>query len=99
MSDVSSEEWQEMMLSLVQAMLGAVSCNFRMVSISHDDTWVFSFFLERESPEDREEIDDILCEVEALQESEIEYRVNVFVGEGYIPWPKLPERVIYKRKE
>lgn len=100
MSIITSDQWRLMIVSLVQAMLGAISPNFRMISISHDGSmWCICFFLERESEEDRIEIEDIACEFESLQESLIEYRVSIVVGDSEIPWPKLPERVIYKRRE
>jgi len=50
-------------LNLVQALLGAVSNNFRAVSIkSHEKSIHIFFILEHESLDDREEITDIIFE-------------------------------------
>lgn len=53
-------DWNRAVVSLTQAMMGAVSSNFRMVVLERlDDKWHAQYWLETESPEDREEISDI----------------------------------------
>jgi hypothetical protein len=52
---------------LMEALLGAISPNFRMVAISFSrDTWKVGFWLEKEDEIDREEIEDALGEFDSL---------------------------------
>jgi hypothetical protein len=52
---------------LVQALWGAISPNFRLVAIRLDESiWQLLFVLEEECSIDREEIDDITAEFDAL---------------------------------
>jgi len=94
------ESWNFQVLMLVQSLLGAVSPNFRMVTLGHDGKqWRLRFFLEEDSPEDREEIEDAVSEFEALQQGGIHYDIEVLVTSEPIPWPSMPERVIFRRRE
>lgn len=68
-------------LSLIQAMLGAVSNNMRAVSLRCDGKIVHLYFLlAGESAEDRKEIEDIVAEWEALQETNVPVQVHVMVS-------------------
>lgn len=55
--------------------------------------------LERDDPDDREEVDDIAFEFEALQTQGIELDVNVIVDARPLHELDLPGRVVFSRKE
>lgn len=96
----TNDVWAVQTLRLVQAMLGAVSPNFRMVAIAHDGhRWKLMFVLEEDRVEDRQEIEDIAVEFEALQEKPIAYEVTVSVVTRQIEWPPQSVRVVYRRRE
>ena len=87
-------------LMLSQAMLGAVSANFRMVALTkNESSWQLKFYLEAESVEDREEIQEVAEEFEALQAIAIHYEVDIVVTKNEIKWPELPTRVVFRRRE
>jgi hypothetical protein len=87
-------------LMLSQAMLGAISPNFRMVTLTqHDGCWQIQFFLETDDAEDREEILEIALEFESLQETNVNYEVEIVISSDAIKWPELPTRVVYRRRE
>ncbi|MCP4548387.1 MAG: hypothetical protein GY835_18150 [bacterium] len=101
MSDSPSlEAWNRHVLMLSQALLGAISPNFRMVALGNEDKrWKLTFFLERESKEDRIEIEDVAAEFEALQETRIEYNIEVLITQDPIVSPTPPTRVVFRRRE
>ncbi|WP_169979132.1 hypothetical protein, partial [Tautonia rosea] len=87
-------------LDLVQAMFGAISPNMRAISLECVDGGVLlRFLLAEESEVDREEIDDILFEFEALQERAIEIRSSVVVSSRPEARVELPGRWVFGRKE
>lgn len=91
---------QERALELVQATLGAISNNFRIISISEIDKGLkITIILEHESEIDREEINDIASEFEALQETAIEYELETIITDSEIIWPPPDTIVTYRRKE
>ncbi|MCG2583852.1 hypothetical protein [Massilia sp. TS11] len=99
-AEIENDIWIVQTLRLAQALLGAVSPNFRMVAIANQDqTWRLIFVLAVDSAEDREEIDDVASEFEALQESSICYRVEILVTDEPITWPAPSIRVVYRRRE
>lgn len=57
------------------------------------------FVLENESPEDREEIEDIAFEFMALQSHEIDMVVDVMVDPRSLDQIDVPSRVVFGRKE
>ncbi len=94
------EVWNRHVLMLLQALLGAVSPNFRMIALGNEEErWKLIFFLERESNEDRAEIEDVATEFEALQGTGIEYDVDVRITRDPIAWPAPPTRVVFRRRE
>ena len=96
----TNDVWAVQTLRLVQALLGAISPNFRMVAIAHDGhRWKLMFVLEEDLVEDRQEIEDIAVEFEALQEKPIAYEVTVSVVTSRIEWPPQSVRVVYRRRE
>lgn len=64
-----------------------------------DDSWEIGFVLERDNDVDREEIDDVAMQFEALQEHRINCRVKVVIDGGKLDWPGAPARVIFRRRE
>ncbi|WAS93143.1 hypothetical protein [Nannocystis punicea] len=88
-------------LRLVIAMVGAVSPNFRRVSLEVVDArkvhlW---FLLAHDHSEDREEIDDIAFEFESLQDRGIELETTILVDARPVEQLALPGRVVFGRRE
>ena len=91
----------QQVLALVQAMLGAISSNVRAVSLECVNGAVHLYFvLEQDRAEDREEMEDIADEFEALQEGPIEIETHVFISSER--WPRgvgsLRGRPVYVRR-
>jgi len=53
------EEENRQVLNLIQSLFGAISANFRAVSITVENEIILHFVLEKDNEEDREEIEDI----------------------------------------
>jgi hypothetical protein len=93
------EELNGMHVNLNQATLG-LNNNFRMVAFSKvGDRWLFKFYLEHDNPADREEVDDIVDQVEAIEWPDFKADVEVIVGKEPIPWPTDDTRVVVRRRE
>ncbi len=93
-------DWNNTVLDLVAALRGVISPNMRMIVLSHDGTrWRFLFVLEHDDPTDREEIEDVPSEFEALQSGPVDCAADVQIANGPLPWPAHPARVIYRRRE
>ncbi len=88
-------------LALVQAMLGAITPNFRSVSISEatDDSLTMHFVLAEENAADREEIDDIQFEFQALQTRLIDVTTKIVVTTAKDYFDAVPGRRIYTQKQ
>ena len=101
MSSVPSvETWNRTTVALVQALVGAVSDNFRQVTLGHGGRhWELGFVLARESADDREEILDIACEFEALFDGPVDYELVIEVSAAEIPMPVPPARAVFRRRE
>ncbi|WP_435640482.1 hypothetical protein [Micavibrio aeruginosavorus] len=94
------EEWNHQIIMLAQAMIGAISPNFRQVTLSHEKSeWVLEFYLENNISEDVEEIEDIAFQYEAYQDSNLKYRSELTVGHGPLPENSVTKRTVYRRKE
>lgn len=89
-----------LLANMVEAMLGAISPNFRVVSfeLSNDDIRLY-FLLEHENQEDREEIDDIVAKFEGLQPMRVNLRVSTDVSLGPLTDVQLSGRIVYMRRE
>lgn len=103
MKDISwsIEEENTQVLNLIQAMIGAVSPNLRRVTLEvlkPLDIRIW-FLLEQDLADDREEIDDIGFEFEALQESGIKLDIEIIVDNRPISHLKIPGRTVFGRKE
>lgn len=93
-------EWNLQTVALSQALLGAVSPNFRQVALDRrDEEWSLHFVLERDDPIDREEIEDVVTQFEAVQEGPIPLSVEVAVDAGDLAWPEAPARTVFRRRE
>lgn len=92
--------WNYQVLMLVQAMLGAVTPNFRMVVLSREgEEWVISFYFEKDVADDIEEVEDIICQYTAYQDSSLKCRREVIIGREKLPSLSQADRVVYRRKE
>jgi len=81
-------------------MLGSISSNFRAVAISFKGLDIgLLFILEIDRPEDREEIDDIVFEFEALQLSFTKIDVTIKIDRRPRAELTLPEALVYLRRE
>lgn len=94
------EEWNFQVLMLNQALVGAISANFRMVVLLwSDDEWTLRFYLEENIEEDVEEIEDIVCQYTAYQDSRLRCRSELMVGLDRLPGLSEGGRVVYRRRE
>ena len=85
-------------LNLVQALIGAVTPNFRGVTLEClTEKVMLHFVIDYESEADREEIDDVVFEFEALQSTNVQVEVVVVVSQE--PIVELAGRRVYGRKE
>lgn len=86
-------------LYLVQAMIGLVPHNLRGASlVSHPEGVHLYFLLEHDSEETREDLDDIVFELEALDVS-LDIEVTVLVSADDSAFGDLQGRRVYGRKE
>lgn len=86
----------------MQALLGVVSSNFRLVEITClDQRIVVKVVLAAQCDEDLEEIDDLVSEFEALLDRNREVVVEVVFSEGPIVLgPPSPSRLtVFRRRE
>lgn len=94
------EVWNYQVLMLVQALIGSISENFRMVAILWvEREWVIQFYLESKSEEDIDEIEEIVCQYTAYQDSELKCRYEVIVGSKTLPNISPAGRAVYRRRE
>ncbi len=88
-------------INLVQAMIGAITPNLRRATLelaSSGAIWL-RFVLERDDQTDREELNDIAFEFEALQARRIELHVEIIIDARPIEELNLPGRTVFGRKE
>ncbi|WP_417663509.1 hypothetical protein [Pseudomonas sp.] len=92
--------WNFQVLMLAQALLGAVTPNFRMVVLSCEgDVWVIRFYLEKNIEDDIGEIEDIICQYTAYQDSDLKCKSEILVGNEDLPSLSEADRAVYRRKE
>lgn len=88
-------------LSLVQALTGCVSWNMRQVTLEllpQGGTFI-RFVLERDDPDDREEIDEIVADFADYAGGKGELRVEIICDPRPFRELEQPGRVVYCRKE
>ena len=96
----SLEAWNTQVLMLVQALVGAVSPNFRMVTLDLDeDCWIIRFYIKEDLEEDIEEIEEILCQYTAYQDNTLKCRHEIIIGSKELPGILEIGRVIYRHRE
>ena len=95
------EEENRQTLYLVQAMLGMVTPNLRGVSIVFEPQIELHFVLERDSPIDRDEIEDAEFEFVAYQTHPVSVKTEIIVSISNEPMTDqlLPGRKVYMRRE
>ena len=105
------QDWVWIEAMFIQAMIGAISSNFRQIVLSYENNeWVLIVTLEKDSSEDREEVVDIVEEFSIFLEdikdkiSDVAYvtaRAVVAITDEKLnsKISKNTERVIYRRKE
>ena len=90
----------------MQALLGVISPNFRMVALEFaEPVWQLLFVLESESAVDREEIEDAVGDFDGLllglsNTGIVKYNVNVVVNAE--PLPMLDHsswRIVFRRRD
>ena len=87
-------------LNLVQAMLGLVSPVLRLVTLEMglDGIVVIRLLLERDGPEEIEDVEDIIFEFEALQIGPV-VESHVLIDSRPLSEVGVPGRMVYCRKE
>jgi len=87
-------------VSAVQALWGAISPNMVAVSINCVGPEVnLHFYLEVDSPTDRERIDDVASDFEALQLANIPIHVRVSAIGKKLTLEQIEGRLLYRRYE
>ena len=87
-------------VSAVQALWGAVTPNMIAVSLCCTGPEVhLHFYLQQESPIDREEIEDVAAELEALQFTRVPIHTHVIVVDGPLQYTQVEGRPIFRRYE
>ncbi len=107
----SLQDWLWVEVMCIQAMIGAISLNFRQVSLSfQNDCWILAVTLEKDSIEDREEVSEILTEFSTFLEgikdkiSKVAYTkvfANIEISND-MPCPYMQgksTRILFRRKE
>ena len=102
--EINTHKTNKIITILTQAMLGAISENFRMVAIDLESPiWKISFFLAAESEIDREEIEDIISNFEVcMMDVNIEcsgFVAEIFVVPTNISLPKIKELRVFQKRE
>jgi hypothetical protein len=99
--DLAAENMQ--FINLAQAMLGAITPNFRVVSFEYTEEKIHIWFLlEAESQLDREEIEDIVFEFGALQFSALKISFDIVISQERFTdlWgSSLSGRMVFARNE
>jgi hypothetical protein len=90
-------------VNLAQALLGAITPNFRVVTFEcKNDKISIWFLLAEDDPSDREEIEDIVVEFEALQTSGVDLSFSIIISQEplmVLRKSELPGRMVFARKE
>ncbi|MCA9919794.1 MAG: hypothetical protein KC445_17680 [Anaerolineales bacterium] len=101
-NEITFQEVNAKLISLVQALLGSISPNFRAVILEYlDEVWWLTFILEQDNPEDQEEIVEITTVFEGFQEGSIDYEVVIEITDKdlHLPMDTLTRRCAYRRRE
>ena len=86
-------------ISLVQALLGAISSNMAAISLCCVDEAVnLHFYLESDSAEDREEITEIEADLFALQFTNVPIHSHVHIIGEHVDLSQVKGRMVYLRR-
>ena len=99
-NEPSLDEWNGAVISLVQAMIGAVSANFRMVALERADrSWRVRYWLQADDAVDREEIEDIDFEfANFMNDAPTSFEITI-AGDEVLLLPDPPARTVFRRRE
>ncbi|MFJ2456842.1 hypothetical protein ACIOWK_35040 [Pseudomonas protegens] len=91
----------QIIVALMQALLGAISPNFRAVSIDFSQSLDVRFFLRLDLIEDTNEIDDIITEFDSLLMGikAMSVRYSIEVGDGKMDFSSDSAIPVYIRRE
>jgi hypothetical protein len=99
---VPEEVWDMRIAQLLQAMCGAITPTFRMITIEHDgEEWVLKFYIEKESEDDMEEIEEIIFLFDALlvpHEPYSSFRYETIITDAPLSMPELSVEVVFKQR-
>lgn len=100
MTEPNQADWNQKVCELVQASLGAIVPEIRMISLSRQDSlWRVTVVVDRLDEALREDIvEDIIAEFEALLTGPV-VDGRVELAEGDLPIPAEPSRITYLRYE
>ncbi len=101
MKEPDLSEWNQRTVELIQASLGEIRPEIRMISLTHrDGLWVVTVTVDELDESLREDIEeDILTEFEVLvgKPDSMDGLIEVFKGQ--LRAPMLPGRAVYVRYE
>lgn len=97
------QQLNDLALDLVQAAVGSITPNFRRIWLELKDGQRvrLGFLLEQDIASDKEEIEEIVFEFEALQERALDVELSVLVDSRpleQLEWPSQA-RVVFGRHE
>lgn len=94
-------EENQQVLFVVEALIGAVSWNWRRVALEVEAERVLRlwFLLEQDLLEDREEIEDVVFEVEAQEHPGWVVEFDIAVDSRPFEELRFPRRIVYSRRE
>ena len=94
------DEKNKITVMLMQALQGAISANFRMVAISLENPiWKLQFVLAEENAIDREEIEDIITEFDALLGRFVKYAVETLISKDKLLATEPATRIVFLHRE
>jgi hypothetical protein len=100
---IPEEVWDMRIRQLLDAMCGAMTSTFRMITFEHDgEEWVLKFYIERESEDDMEEVIEITFVLDSLllpHEPYSSFRYETIVTDALLPVPEKPVEVVFRRRE
>jgi|LakMenE01Jun11ns_1017448.scaffolds.fasta_scaffold9666900_1 hypothetical protein len=95
-------QWQFDGLGVMQALLGVISSNFRMVSFSRKiNTLTIRIALEQENEEDSAEIEDFKFELSVLLDQDDKIEIQLIVSDQPIIMapPSESDITVFRRRE
>ncbi|WP_245670150.1 hypothetical protein [Micromonospora mirobrigensis] len=89
-----------LVLDVVQAALGLISREMRAISVElRLDRVILHVAVHERNAQVEEDVEDLVFELAALQDGQIEIESSVFVGEPNSGWPGSSGRRVYVAKE